>query len=175
VQARRASVAAGDEFTVAVRRDGTLWAWGSNDWGQLGDGTFTARTSPEQIGTATDWASVAAGYSHTVAIRSDGTLWAWGYNNDGQLGDGTTTNNTSPEQIGTATDWASVTAGHQHTVAIRSDGTLWAWGDNSLGQLGDGKAPSISYVPEQIGTATNWAGLGRLGPFTDHSIAFATG
>ena len=100
-------MAAGDDHTVAVKTDGTLWAWGSTT-GQLGDGTTTDRSSPVQVGTATNWASVAAGNDHTVAVKTDGTLWAWGDNDSGQLGDGTTTNRSSPVQVGTATNWASV-------------------------------------------------------------------
>ena len=85
-QAQR--MAAGTNHTLAVRTDGTLWAWGDNSYGQLGDGTTTARLVPTQVGTATDWQSVAAGGEHTLAVGTDGTLWAWGSNSYGQLGDG---------------------------------------------------------------------------------------
>ena len=150
--------AAGYGHTVEVKSDGTLWAWGWNAYGQLGDGTTNSQVSPEHIGTASNWASVSAGALHTVALKSDGTLWAWGDNYYGELGDGTTTNQQSPEQIGTATNWASVSAGEYHTVAVKSDGTLWAWGWNAYGQLGDGTTNS-QVSPEQIGTATNWASV----------------
>jgi hypothetical protein len=82
------SVAARDYHTVAIQSDGTLWAWGYNYCGQLGDGTMGNKSSPVRVGLATNWQSVAAGGSHTVAIQRDGTLWAWGGNNVGQLGDG---------------------------------------------------------------------------------------
>jgi alpha-tubulin suppressor-like RCC1 family protein len=98
------SVTAGSDHTVAVQTDGSLWAWGGNISGQLGDGTVNARTQPTRIGTAT-WASVAAGSDFTVAVRTDATLWAWGYNMYGELGDGTTSDNHAPEQAGTATNW----------------------------------------------------------------------
>ncbi|MCR5890446.1 hypothetical protein LRS06_22215 [Hymenobacter sp. J193] len=95
------SVAAGNDYSVAVRTNGTLWAWGSNERGQLGDGTFTNRSVPVQVGTATTWAGVEAGYLHNVALRTDGTLWAWGNNADGQLGDGTSgTVSSAPIQAG---------------------------------------------------------------------------
>jgi alpha-tubulin suppressor-like RCC1 family protein len=149
------SVVAGAYQTLALKTDGTLWAWGFNTYGQLGDGTAVNKSSPVQIGTTTNWQSVAAGYGHTVAIKNDGTLWAWGWNPYGQLGDGTTGSESSPEQIGTTTNWLSVTAGYYHTVALKNDGTLWAWGDNSSGQLGDGSQVNKS-SPVQIGTATNW-------------------
>ena len=83
-------IAGGAAHTLAVRSNGTLWAWGNNSSGELGDGTFTDRHAPKQIGTDTHWRSVAAGWSHSLAIKTDGTLWAWGDNDFGQVGDGTT-------------------------------------------------------------------------------------
>ena len=85
-----AQISAGAYHTVALKTDGTLWAWGYNNYGGLGDGTTAHKSSPVQIGTATDWAQISAGDYHTVALKTDGTLWAWGYNNYGGLGDGTT-------------------------------------------------------------------------------------
>ncbi|MCX7736025.1 MAG: T9SS type A sorting domain-containing protein [Candidatus Kapabacteria bacterium] len=149
------SVACGYYHTIAIKGDGTLWAWGNNQYGQLGDGTTTTRTSPVQIGAATNWESVACGGSHTIAIKGDGTLWAWGENYSGQLGDGTTTTRTSPVQIGNETNWVSVACGGSHTIAIKDDGTIWAWGRNDYGQLGDGTTTTRT-SPVQIGTATNW-------------------
>ena len=126
------SVAAGFGHTVALKTDGTLWAWGYNSASQLGDGTTVNRSYPVQIGAATNWQSVSC-FQQTVAIKSDGTLWAWGYNYYGQVGDGTTGNKSSPVQIGTATNWQSVSAGLYHTVAVKNDSTLWSWGaDSSL-------------------------------------------
>ena len=126
-----ATVSAGADQTTAIKADGTLWAWGYNAFGQLGDGTTTDRPTPVQVGTATSWASVSAGGAHTMAIKADGTLWAWGYNAFGQLGDGTTTDRPTPVQVGTDTNWTSVAAGEIHTMAIKADGTLWSWGPNS--------------------------------------------
>ena len=151
-------ISAGESHSVGIMENGTLWAWGSNSSGQLGDGTTTQRTRPVQVGTDGDWASVSAGRLHTVAIRTDGSLWAWGNNSSGRLGDGTTTQRTRPVQVGAADGWASVSAGFSRTVAIRTDGTLWAWGNNSNGELGDGTTmhrPS----PVQIGTDGDWASV----------------
>ncbi len=94
-------IAAGHDHTLWVKANGTLWAWGDNDYGQLGDGTITDRLFPVQIGADNNWVAISAGYFHSLGLKSDGTLWAWGLNNIGQLGDGTTTNRTSPVQIGT--------------------------------------------------------------------------
>ncbi len=76
-------LSAGVVHTVALKTDGTLWAWGWNCYGQLGDGTTTDRHSPVQTGSDTDWADISAGAVHTVALKTDGTLWTWGYNNRG--------------------------------------------------------------------------------------------
>ena len=95
-----AQVSAGDLHTVAVRTDGTVWAWGANSYGQLGDGTDIDRATPVQTGMLTSsWASVSAGGSHTSATRWDGTLWAWGANSSGQIGDGTTTHRVNMVQV----------------------------------------------------------------------------
>ena len=162
-------------FAMGIKADGSLWGWGSNDSGELGDGTVTNAYVPERIGTDTNWETVSAGGDHTVAIRTDGTLWAWGNNGYGQLGDGTTRNQLSPEQIGTANNWQVVSAGADDTVAIRTDGTLWAWGNNSTFQLGDGTS-NRRLVPEQISKPSkNWkvvsAGAGQtFGIRTDGSL-----
>ncbi len=131
-------VVAGYNHSLVLKSNGTLWAWGNNGYGQLGDGTTGDKSLPVQIGAGSTWVSVAAGTSHTLALKSDGTLWAWGYNNSGQLGDGTTLSKSSPVRIGADNTWVSVAAGFYHTVALKSDGTLWAWGYNGSGQLGDG-------------------------------------
>ena len=139
-------VAGGYRHSVAVRNDGTLWAWGSNFWGQLGDGTTETRTSPVQIGSAANWAVVACGISNTVAVKTDGTLWVWG-------GDSTS----SPTRMGLDSNWVTVAAGSGSSLyaAVKADGTLWAWGYNGNGQVGDGTTTNRP-SPVRIGTATNW-------------------
>jgi alpha-tubulin suppressor-like RCC1 family protein len=163
----------GGDFTVARRSNGTLWTWGGNTGGQLGDNTFTDRLVPAVVGTASNWISQASGWNHTVALQADGTLWTWGDNTSGQLGDGTGVNNPTPKPItatqpaSAANNWTAVAAGDFHTLALRADGTLWAWGDNSSGQLGDGTVVNRS-IPRQVVTK-------NPGSFDNNWIAIAAG
>ncbi|MGB1205790.1 MAG: RCC1 domain-containing protein, partial [Chitinophagales bacterium] len=132
------SIVAGGFHSLGIQSDGTLWAWGRNLSGQLGNGNTTNSNIPIQIGSATNWQSIAAGGFHSFGIQSDGSLWAWGRNTDGQLGNGNNTDSNIPIQIGNATNWQSIAAGGFHSFGIQSDGTLWAWGWNTDGQLGNG-------------------------------------
>ena len=95
-----------------------LYAWGSNNNGQIGDGTVVDRSSPVQIGALTNWVQVAAGNAHTASVKTDGTMWTWGSNAFGQLGDGTVVDRSSPVQIGALTNWSQVAASFDHTAAI---------------------------------------------------------
>jgi alpha-tubulin suppressor-like RCC1 family protein len=165
------SISAGGSHSLAIKVDGTLWTWGDNTGGLLGEGTTITRNNPTQIGNDTSWLKISAGISYSVAIKTDGTLWTWGYNASGQLGDGTTTNKTVPTQVGTATNWQSIAAGFDHTLAIKTDGTLWAWGNNNVGQLGDGTT-ILKNVPIQIDTSTNWQNIEAA--IGQHSLAIKT-
>lgn len=133
--------------TVAIKEDGSLWAWGKNFHGQLGDGTRTNRYIPIKI-ISNGVIAVACGPIHTLAIKTDGSLWAWGSNGGGQLGDGTTEGTLIPKQIIT-NGVQEVSAGYLHTLILKTDGSLWAWGYNPFGQLGDGTITG-SLVPKQI-------------------------
>jgi alpha-tubulin suppressor-like RCC1 family protein len=140
---------------VGIKADGTLWTWGRNSAGQLGNGTTNNSAVPTQVGSATTWARAAAGAEFTVAVRSNGTLWAWGKNTDGQLGLGDNADRTTPVQVGVGTTWNQVAAGANFVIAVQTNGTLWAWGGNASSQLGLGDTVSRT-SPVQIGTATNW-------------------
>lgn len=149
---------AGGDFTLALRTDGTLWAWGLNSSCQLGDGTTTLRSAPVQIGTATTWSRVTAGSAFSAALRGDGTLWTWGLNTNGQLGDGSVNLRSAPAQVGTFTDWQAISAGSAYMLGRRGNGALWSWGANGAGQLGQGFVDTAvrANTPVQVGTATGW-------------------
>ena len=132
-------VSCGSYTAAAIKTDGTLWSWGYNFDGDLGDNTTTNRSSPVQTTAGgTNWKQVSCGSNHTAAIKINGTLWTWGYNDYGKLGDNTTTNRSSPVQTTAGgTNWKQVSGGGSHTAAIKTDGTLWTWGNNTFGELGD--------------------------------------
>ena len=130
------ALAEGYSHGLALRADGTVWAWGDNSSGQLGDGTTTQRLKPIRVSGLTQVVAIAAGYQHSVAVLADGTVWAWGGNSSGELGDGTVTQQNLPVRCGTLTGIKSVAAGFAFTVAVGQDGTVSTWGDNSSGQMG---------------------------------------
>jgi len=142
--------ASGYHFSCLIKDDGTLWCWGLNNEGHLGDGTQATKPEPVQIGSDT-WKAISIGEFHACAIKSDFTLWCWGSNSYGQLGDGTKIFKTSPQLVGGTDNWAFVAAGYQNTCAIKRDGTLWCWGNNEKGQLGD-NTTTESLTPKQVGT-----------------------
>jgi len=155
------SVSAGDAHTVAVRADGTLWAWGSNEGNRLGDGTSTHRNTPTRIGSDANWVTASAGGAHTLAIRTDGSLWAWGNNLSSQLGvdEGRRNFHSTPTHIQPGTTWASVSAGVSITVAIKTDGSLWAWGNNDGGGTGRGSLAGNTRIPTRIGGDYGWVSV----------------
>ncbi len=150
---RFVKIFSGDGFYAGIRLNGTLWMWGANGHGQLGDGTTTTRASPVQIGGTQAWTSVSFGQAHTMAIRADGALFAWGKNDYGQLGDGTTTPRTVMKQI--MSSCVSVSCGVDHTRAVLSDGTLWTWGRTNYAQIGGGTGS----LPARVDTTTNWSSV----------------
>jgi len=154
-------VSAGGFHSLAVRSNGTAWAWGYNGNGQLGDNTTTSRTSPVSVvGGFTDWVQVSAGAGHSLGVRVNGTAWAWGCNAQGRLGDGTLTSRRSPVSVvGGFTDWCQVSAGNAHSLGVRVNGTAWAWGCNVQGQLGDGTSTGKCSPVSVVGGFTDWCGV----------------
>jgi alpha-tubulin suppressor-like RCC1 family protein len=184
------AVAGGGEHTLALKGDGTVWTWGSNEFGQLGGsagsmcGGVPCRLAPVQVSGLSGVAAVAAGREHSLALLNNGTVMAWGRNANGQLGNSTTTNSPAPVQVvgpsgaGALSDVVAIAAGGAHSLAVRADGSVWAWGSNGSGQLGTGcdfgtGCPDSS-VPVQV------RGVGGTGFLTavvalagggDHSLA----
>jgi alpha-tubulin suppressor-like RCC1 family protein len=163
-------ISSGGYHTLAIADDGTLWAWGYNNVGQLGDGSTTHRSQPVKIGSDSNWSKITAGSFHSVAIKADGTLWVWGQNLYGQLGTGNTTSSLVPIQIGAETNWKNIAAGQAFTLAVKTNGSLWSAGRNSDGQLGINSLTD-SAVFVQVGSNTDWDKV-YCGPY--HAVALTT-
>ena len=157
-------VAAGFRSSFGLRTNGTIWSWGYNGAGNLGDGTTVTKSSPVSvIGGFTDWCQVAAsGTSNSVchwalAVRQNGTAWAWGYNSCGQLGNNSTASRSSPVSVvGGFTDWCQVSAGAQHSMGLRQTGQLYAWGNGSNGRLGNNSTATQLQPVAVVGGFTDW-------------------
>lgn len=149
-------VIGGETQSFAIDDLGTLWAWGTNDYGGLGDGTVTARPEPVEVtGTVGfEITDVAPAWTHTLALDSTGGVWAWGDNTYGQLGDGTTVASLDPVQISGfgGQPITQIAAGRFRSAAIAADGTIWTWGRNQFGELGNGTTISSS-TPVQVPVA----------------------
>lgn len=148
------SVHATSDSSLALRTDGTVWAWGGNRDGVLGNGTTTPSATPVQVSGLTGVTALAAGRTHVLARKSDGTVWAWGDNSHGQLGDGTTVNRTRPVRVmgnwfQPLTGVTAVATGRTHSLVLKSDGTVWTWGANVQGCLGNGTT-NPSLVPIKV-------------------------
>src|SRR5205814_705027 len=142
------AIAADTYHAVALKADGTVWDWGYNNYGQLGNGTnVTSSVAVEALGV-TNAIAVAAGQYHTLAVKMDGTVMAWGHNNSGQLGDGTNVDRNRPVSVSNLIGVTSISAG-THSVTVKSAGTVWAFGTNTHGQLGNGTNVN-SNVPVQV-------------------------
>lgn len=158
------AISAGAYHALALDRDGTVWSWGYNAEGQLGDGNMPTRQElPIRVLNSTGEAplnhvvAIAAGSYHNLALKDDGTLWAWGDAGDGQLGDGqTATNQDLPVQVkdeagtGVLTDVVQIAAGYDHSLAMTGDGAVYAWGDDGEGQLGNGLPHTESSLPVRV-------------------------
>ena len=152
-------VSCGFQATFGIKADGTLWSWGHNSSGALGNGSTTSRSSPGTTsGGGTNWKQVSGCLLQAAAIKYDGTLWTWGINTSGSLGDGSTTARSSPgTTAGGGTNWKQVAFGADYwAAAVKTDGTLWTWGRNGFGQLGTGNTTSRSSPGTTTGAGTNW-------------------
>jgi uncharacterized protein YjdB len=160
------AVSAGGNFfkhSLALKSNGSLWAWGSGTNGLLGLGDADARHVPTKVGAATNWATIFAGASNSLAIQADGSLWAWGGNYNGQLGLGDTDAKDVPTQVGADTDWKTASAAFDeyyetHSLVVKTDGSLWACGSNNAGRLGAGDYAARTTLV-RVGTATDWVAV----------------
>ena len=169
-------VSSGTNHTAAVKTDGTLWTWGENDNGRLGDGdnagNINRSTPVTTFAGGTDWKQVSAGNAHTAAIKTDGTLWTWGAGNNGRLGTNNTTNRSTPvTTFAGGTDWKQVSAGNAHTAAIKTDGTLWTWGRGTFGGLGSNDTTDRSTPVTTFAGGTNWK---QVSSGNNHTAAIKT-
>jgi hypothetical protein len=165
------AIAAGSlHHSLALKNDGTLWAWGANGTGQLGDGTNADSNTPVQVDGLSGVQAIAAGDFHSLALKNDGTLWAWGNNDLGQLGDGTNADSNTPVQVNGLSGVQAIAGSWGHSLALKNDGTLWAWGANWIGQLGDG-TNSNSNTPVQV---SNLSGVQAIAAGGDYSLAIGS-
>jgi alpha-tubulin suppressor-like RCC1 family protein len=148
-----AAVAAGSTHSIVLKPDGTVWTWGGNASGQLGDGTNEPRVLPAQVFDGVK--AIAAGGQHSLAVTRDGHVWAWGENSDGQLGDGTDESRTTPVLVPDLEEVVAVAAGSRHSLALKVDGTVWGWGANDSGQLADDTDDGPRITPVRVGLLAN--------------------
>jgi alpha-tubulin suppressor-like RCC1 family protein len=168
------AIAAGCYHSLALKTDGTVWAWGSNSWGQLGaftDNSFGQMESliPVKVMNLSGVQAIAAGCDHSLALGADGTVWAWGSNHHGQLGSGLATglSTHTPIRVAGLSKVTSVAGGDNHSLALRTDGRVWAWGDNRSGQLGNGNTTTTG-TPVQVASLTK---VQKIAGGGSHSLA----
>jgi alpha-tubulin suppressor-like RCC1 family protein len=166
------TVGTSDSFAgFAIKNNGTLWCWGTNISGLIGDSFVTEFTVPTQHNPDANWDKMSVGFYHILVLKTNESLWAWGGGNNGETGQdpSLTYDPSAPFQI-TGT-WKAIAAGFRFSMGIKTNGTLWAWGINDVGQLGNGGTGLVNYVPIQLGTATNWASVSSG---YQHTVALRT-
>ncbi len=168
------AIAAGMSHSLALREDGTVWVWGHNTNGQLGDGTSANRNVASRASELTGVTLIAAGANHNLALvggpGNGGVVMAWGHNATGQLGDGTTEQRNTPVSVTGLTGVQLVAGGREHTTALLSDNTVRSWGANSSGQLGNGTTTDSS---TPVTTLTGLTGVDKIATATSSDFGFA--
>ena len=147
------AIAGGGYHSLALKNDGTVWTWGYDNYGQLGNGTIGYVTdSPVMVSNLTGVIAIAGGGFSCFALKNDGTVWTWGSNSHGELGNGSTigSHDSIPVQVSNLTGVISIAGGFQHCLALKNDGSVWAWGNHVYGTLGDGNSNVDSNVPVQV-------------------------
>jgi len=154
--------------TLVLRSDGLILSSGTNNFGQLGDGTTVTRTNFVVVTNLANIVAIAAGSYHSLALRADGTVWGWGNNTSGQIGNGTNISpQLTPVQATNLVDVVAISAGQYHSLALKADGTVWAWGTNNCGQLGDN---TITNRLNPV-MATNLNGVVAISAGANYSLA----
>ena len=149
----------GSYHVVSIKSDGSLWGWGSSDFGQLSN-TNLINPTPFQLSPAADWTKATVGNYISIIFKIIGTLWAMGDGRFGLLGNGTTTTiNPTLQQIGIATNWQKISASTQMTIGLKTDGTIWGWGQNDQYEMGNNTCCANQLTPIQIGTANHWVDI----------------
>jgi alpha-tubulin suppressor-like RCC1 family protein len=160
------AIDAGMRHSLALKSDGSVWAWGLDSSTQLGDGSTSNSNTPARVIGLRDVVAISGGEHHTLALKTDGTVWACGQNSDGQLGNGTFSfsqfTRSFAHQVSNLTDVVAIAAGSAHSLALKADGTVWAWGDNSKGQLGN-ETNDNSNIPVQVSGLTNVSAIAAGG------------
>jgi alpha-tubulin suppressor-like RCC1 family protein len=166
-------ISCGESHSAAIKTDGTLWTWGLNSYGQLGNnlgtgaGTANRSTPVTTFAGGTNWKQVSCGRLFTTAIKTDGTLWTWGRNQFGQLGTNNSVDRSTPVTTFTGgNNWKQISGGFNHTAAVKTDGTLWGWGRNSYAQLGVNDTTDRFSPVETSAAGTNWKQVACGSEFT---------
>ena len=179
------AISAGFRFTLALKSDGTVWAWGDNGFGELGNNSNNDSYTPVQVegsggsGYLTGVIAISAGFHHCLALKSDGTVWAWGDNTYGELGiSDTTSSSKTPVQVGSLSNVTAIAAGGDYfSLALKSDATVWAWGYEAYGQLGNNVSTGSNtntYVPVEVSGSTGTgylSGITAIAAGYSHSLA----
>jgi alpha-tubulin suppressor-like RCC1 family protein len=146
---RNAKIETAGYITLLLKDDNTVWAVGSNMYGQLGDGSFEDSSIPHKISSLNDIVDISVSTNHCLALKSDGTVWAWGNNASGQLGISGGAVSNIPMQVIGLSNITQICAGYEHSMALDADGNVWTWGANTSGQLGRaGTTGTANVIPE---------------------------
>jgi alpha-tubulin suppressor-like RCC1 family protein len=169
----------GGNTSYALKSDGTVWAWGYDAIGELGDGTadLQPHPTPTKVSNLTGVIAIGAGADHGLALESDGTVWAWGFNLYGQLGATTTTTcvtsqypcSTVPVKVSNLSGVTAVAGGQNFSLALKSDGTVWCWGDNGYGQCANGTTSGSSGVAKP--TEAHLSSITAIAAGANHTMA----
>ena len=161
------TIAAGSYYSLALKSDGTVWTWGSNLFGELGNESLNNSNTPVQVSGLSGIIAISTGLDHSLALKSDGTVWAWGDNSYGEFGNDTSINSDTPVQVSGLAGVVAISAGSDYSLALKSDGTVWAWGDNLFGELGNNSTTN-SDTPLQV---SGLSGITAISAGLAHSLA----